>query len=184
MKDGLEALKDCGGPKCDACVLVLDRYVIGSGSSKGTVSPTWDASALHFSFSILDNTPFNDSTNNWEDDAVEIYLDLKDDKSTSFQSDDFQIVVPRSTDALSGEGSVNYASITVTRAEVAGGYTLDVSIPWAALGGSSSAIGKTIGLDVAVDDDTNGGTRDAQTMLFGSINDFTDTSGYGDVSLN
>ncbi|HEY9047294.1 MAG TPA: sugar-binding protein, partial [Ohtaekwangia sp.] len=45
------------------------------------------------------------------------------------------------------------------------GYILEASIPWSTIG-VTPALGKAIGLDVQVDDDDNGGTRDAQTASF------------------
>jgi hypothetical protein len=141
-------------------------------------------------FNVKDTTPFRDSTNVWDDDAVEIYLDMNHSKSATFQADDVQIIVPRLAPggAFSatpgGLGTVTWASIVVVRTEVTGGYTLDVSVPWAALNGLGSQLGKTIGFDLAIDDDTNGNGRDGQLMLYGTNQAFTNTSFYGDLALN
>jgi hypothetical protein len=68
---------------------------------------------------------------------------------------------------------------------VTGGYTVDVSVPWSALNnGLGSQLGKTIGFDLAVDDDVNGGIRDAQLMWVGTDQAFTNTSFYDSLVLN
>ena len=83
-----------------------------------------------------------------------------------------------------GLGTVTWASIVVVRTEVTGGYTLDVSVPWSALNGLGSQLGKTIGFDLGVDDDSNAGARNAQLMLYGTNQAFNNTSFYGDLTLN
>ena len=126
-----------------------------------------------------------------DDDAIEIYLDMNHSKSATFEADDVQIIVPRLAPAgfsatPGGLGTVTWSKqCGVVRTEVTGGYTLDVSVPWAALNGSlGSQLGKTIGFDLAADDDANGGVRDSQLMLFGTDQAFNNTSFYGDLVLN
>ena len=164
--------------------------MIGNTGISATLNITWDATKIEFVVNVKDATPFRDSTNLWDDDAVEIYLDMNHAKSTTYQADDVQIIVPRLAPggAFSatpgGLGTVTWANIGVVRTEVTGGYTLDVSVPWAALNGLGSQLGKTIGFDLAVDDDANGGGRDSQLMLFGTDQAFNNTSFYGDLVLN
>ena len=164
----------------------LTHFVINNASSTitATAKATWDASKLELVVNVKDATPFDDSVNNWEDDSIEIYLDMNHAKTTAYQADDFQIVVPRAAGALSGIGTFTAAAISVVRSEVAGGYVLDVSIPWSSLNGLGSQLGKTIGFDLAINDDLNGGTRDAQLMLYGTDQAFTNTSVFGDLTLN
>ena len=166
---------------------VLNTFVINgqpASTISGTAKITWNANKIEFFFNVKDTTPFDDSVNNWEDDAVEIYLDMNHAKTATYQADDVQIIVPRAAGTLSGIGTVTFASISVVRAEVTGGYTLDVSIPWASLNNAGSQLGKTIGFDIAVDDDLNGGTRDAQLMLLGTDQAYNNTSFFGDLILN
>jgi hypothetical protein len=182
----------CDASKCRArgcnatnCAYDLTRFIIGTpnaGSARGQIFVTWDATNLNLDFQILDKTPLNDSVNNWEDDSVEVYLDLNHAKATTYDGDDFQINVPREG-GLMGIGNVNLGSITVARTENANGYELKVTVPWAALNGAGSQVGKTIGFDVGLNDDATGDTRDTQVMLFGSDMNYLNTSQFGDLVL-
>jgi Carbohydrate family 9 binding domain-like len=73
--------------------------------------------------------------------------------------------------------------IGVIRTESADGYELKVTLPWAALNGAGSQLGKTIGFDVGLNDDTGGGTRETQVMLFGIPDNFNNTSQFGNLTL-
>ncbi|HVY32140.1 MAG TPA: sugar-binding protein [Polyangiaceae bacterium] len=185
----------CDSDKCRAvgcaggtCAYALTHYIIGSGAV-GQVIVSWDSDSLDLDFLIEDATPFDDSANNWEDDSVEIYLDLNKAKTTSYETDDFQITVPRNAGALSGGtgagGNLNFNAIVVSnRMSDAKGYSLTVSIPYSALNNAGDQTGKTIGFDIAINDDTNGGTRDGQGMLYGGTENYHDTSAFGTLTLS
>jgi hypothetical protein len=110
---------------------------------------------------------------------------LNNDNTTTFESDDCEIVIPRLTGTVDGVGSASYGSIGVVRSSVgATGYTLDVTVPWTALPISTPPHGQTIGLNLAVDDDTNGGDRDAQLMLSGTDQAYNNPSTWASLVLN
>jgi hypothetical protein len=98
MKDGTEAAVDCGDSagECGDCSFEIEKFVIGSGGIfSGTAIVTWNATGITFDFSVVDGTPKNDSPEPWNDDAVEVFLDLNRGRSKLYESDDFQIIVPR-----------------------------------------------------------------------------------------
>lgn len=179
----------CRARGCNAtnCAYDLTRFILGTpvaASARGQVFVTWDATKLSLDFQILDKTAQNDSANNWEDDSVEIYLDLNHAKATTYDADDFQINVPRDAGTIVGAGTnLTYAAITVSRTENANGYQLKVSVPWSALNGAGSQLGKTIGFDVAINDDRDGATRETQVMLYGGDQNYLSTSLFGDLTL-
>ena len=179
----------CRPRGCNAtnCAYDLTRFIIGTpvaASARGQVFVTWDATKLNLDFQILDKTAQNDSPNNWEDDSVEIYLDLNNAGAVTYDGDDFQINIPRDAGTLVGIGpNINFASITVTRTENANGYQMKVSVPWNALNGAASQVGKTIGFDVAINDDRDGVTRETQVMLYGFDQNYLNTSQFGDLVL-
>jgi hypothetical protein len=187
--DVCEASK-CAATGCSGktCAYLLSRFIIGSGA-KGQVVVTWDSDSLDLDFLIEDTTPFDDSALNWQDDSVEVYLDLNHAKTTAYETDDFQITIPRNAGALSGgtgtNGNLSYNAIVVSNRKTdATGYSLSVSIPYSALNGAGDQTGKTIGFDIAVNDDTNGGdTREGQSMLYGSAENYHDTSQFGALTL-
>jgi hypothetical protein len=163
---------------------VLNQFVIGSSAASATVNVTWNASQIEFVFVVQDATPEDDSPDNWNDDAVEIYLDLNNGKTTMFQADDCEIVIPRLTGAVNGVGTVTYANIVVNKTPGATSYTVDAKVPWSALNISTPPLGQNIGINLAVDDDTNGGDRDAQLMLFGDQFAYNNPSSWGTLLLN
>lgn len=187
VQNGSESHVDCGDSEnhCGDCAFPLTRYIIGSGGSMGSVTMTWDATNLYFVFAVTDDTPHDDSALQWQDDSVEIYLDVDNAKSTSYQADDQQLTIARSTTEIQGINSADTGSIVVVRASDAGGYTLDVTVPWAAIGVSNPPLGDDIGFDFAINDDRDGGdTREAQVMVFGASNNFENTSQFGTITLN
>jgi hypothetical protein len=168
----------------DNCAYPLTRYILNTGLAKGQAFVTWDSDSLDVVVEMIDATPFDDSALNWQDDSVEIYLDLNHANTATYEGDDFQITVPRAAGALSGVGNYNMGMVVVQRTTDAMGYRLQIEIPWAALNGATSKVGSTIGFDIGVNDDSNGGdTREAQLMLYGGEFNYMNTSGFGDLVL-
>jgi hypothetical protein len=185
-RNGTESHVDCGDSAdlCGDCAFPLSRYVIGSGPSMGTVTMTWDATNLYFDFAIVDATPFDDSSLHYLDDSVEIYLDINNGKTTSYQADDRQFTIARSGTDIQGNNSVS-VGVVVGRTSDAAGYTLDVTIPWASMNVVSAPLEEEIGFDFAINDDTDGGdSRERQVMVFGAINNHENTSAWGTIKLN
>jgi hypothetical protein len=179
--------KKCRADGCTAtnCAYSLTRVIIPSTPVQGQVFVSWDSDSLDVKFEILDSTSFDDSGNSWEDDSVEIYLDLNHAKTTTYEDNDFQINVSRHAgNNVVGIGSnLNTGAVTVTRTTDANGYTLIISVPWSALNGAAYPQGKTIGFDVGVNDDADGGTRNGQLMLFGFDQNYLNTSQFGDLVI-
>jgi Carbohydrate family 9 binding domain-like len=180
----------CRARGCNAtnCAYELTRFIIGAAtaaSARGQVFLSWDATNFKLDFQIDDKTAQNDSPENWKDDSVEIYLDLNNSKMATYDADDFQINVPRDAGALQSIGNgLNLGAITVVRTENAVGYELKVTLPWSALNGAGSQLGKTIGFSIGLNDDNNGADRDTQVMLFGGDQNFNNTTGFGNLNLN
>ena len=178
--------KKCRVSGCNAinCAYELTRVVVGSKTGAvGQVFVTWSATSLDLDLQIHDLTPQNDSANHWEDDSVEIFLDLNHAKGQTYDGDDFQIIVPRAAGVPSGVGPVTFQAITVVRTESAAGYELMVTLPWSALNGAASQVGKAIGFSIGVDDDTDGGTRDKQVVLFGDELNYMSSAKFGTLTL-
>jgi hypothetical protein len=169
----------------------LNRFVIASSSASASVKVTWDSSGMEFVFTVNDATPEGDSSGTFNDDAVEIYLDLSNGKTTTIQNGaggDCEILIPRLTGSASvplGASTVsNLSAFTTNKSTNATGYTVDVVIPWTALNIATPPLGKNIGINLAVDDDTNGGDRDAQLMLSGDQLAYNNPSQWATLLLN
>jgi hypothetical protein len=147
---------------------------------------TYNSTNLVVSATITDGTLHTQSEGGivWDNDGIEIYIDLNNEKSGSFQADDFQIISTLGTSSVSGGGAANWGAISVTQNSSSSPYTLQVTIPWAALNTTVPAQGTTIGFDIAINDDKDGGARDAQLMMFGGDQNFNNPSLWGTLRLN
>jgi hypothetical protein len=177
----------CRADGCNAtnCAYSLTRVIIPSTPVQGQVFVSWDSDSLDLKLELLDATSFDDSPENWKDDSIEIYLDLNHAKTATYEADDFQINVPRHAgNNVVGIGTnLNTGAVTVTRTTDASGYTLIVSVPWSALNGAAYPQGKTIGFDIGVNDDADGGERNGQLMLYGSDQNYLNTSQFGNLVI-
>lgn len=163
----------------------LNRVILGSTTTTGSALVSWDETNLTVAFAIQDATPHNDSGNYFEDDGVEIYIDLDNGKSGSMQPGDYQINAKVGSSSVNGTGGATWSAIGVAQSNVSGGYTITVTVPWTALGTTGAAmLGETVGFDLAVNDDKDGGTRDAQLMWWGGEFNFIDPSLWGELTLD
>lgn len=109
----------------------------------------------------------------WEDDAVEIFLDGDERPSSRYDGvDDVQIVFrPRDPSLHLGVRSapVRPSSIRFNTLRTDTGYQVEVAIPWWAVGAAWRK-DRVFGLDVHVDDDDDGGTRDHK-LTWSSVDD-------------
>lgn len=187
VKGDDEAHIDCGDAlgKCDRCRFDVTKFVIGGGTTiSGSAQVTWNASSIVFEFTVVDGTVRDDSSDPWNDDAIEVYLDLNNGKTSTYEADDFQIIVPRDESPIVSPQQAGTGAMLVERSSNATGYKLTLTVPWSTIGvGSNPPLGKLIGFDLAIDDDANGGGRDAQVVAFGVSDNYLNTSQFGEIEL-
>jgi tetratricopeptide (TPR) repeat protein len=124
-----------------------------------------DSQALYLLVDVTDDRLTRDSTDFWQDDAVEVFIDAGNDKSDTYGDDDYQYHFswdassPSMAETKHGKTSgVQYAF-----AKTDAGYRLEARLPWSTLGVEPQA-GTKIGLDVHVNDDDDGGDRETKLM--------------------
>ncbi|MGH8655640.1 MAG: sugar-binding protein [Gammaproteobacteria bacterium] len=143
----------------------------------------WDNTYLYVGVKVLDSILNNDSTNVWDDDSVDIYIDANHSHSTTYDASDLHLVKGYNDASLFATGG-NTAGVLHNSAAVPGGYTIEMAIPWSKLGVTPTN-NMTIGVDVAVNDDDRGGDRDSQSMWNNNTpTSYQDTSNFGHVVLN
>jgi endoglucanase len=160
----------------------VTKPLFGSPNNTVTFGVLWDCTYLYVGTRVLDGSLFNDSTETWHDDSIEIYIDGNHNKGTSYDAFDRQIVKGYSDGTIWVNGSQT-AGILHAWAAISGGYSVEVAIPWSNLGISPNG-GTIIGLDVGSNDDDNGSLRESQVMWSGTVNNWTDTSPWGNVTLS
>lgn len=124
----------------------------------------WDAEHLYLLVNVTDDHLKNDSSDDWLDDSVEVFIDADNSKSGSYDDNDYQFFFnwdrddPELGESRGRTGNVDFAVQTKDD-----GYQMEIKFPWSSLGTEPSA-GMKIGLDVHVNDDDDGGERDTKLM--------------------
>ena len=161
----------------------IDQVVLGTRPAdySGKWRALYDNNYLYLLVEVSDATRINDSGASWwEDDVVEVFIDGNNSKGTSYDgANDFQFGFRWNDNTIhtGGNSLANTTGINFKMVATASGYNAEIAIPWATIG-ATPAIGKAIGIDVQVDDDDNGGTRDAQLTSFA-----TNTTAYQNPSV-
>jgi hypothetical protein len=161
-------------------VTTANKTTIGTPNNTVTFGVMWSSTHLYVAVRVLDSNLFNDSANTWEDDSAEIYIDANHNHGTVYDSFDRQFVKGYNDSGLSSIGSTT--GVVHAWAAVTGGYTIEMAIPWSNLG-VTPTVGMTIGFDVGNNDDDNAGTRESQKVWWGTVNDYNNTSAFGDLIL-
>ena len=145
---------------------VVDGRINDSRDLSGVWQTHWDNQFLHVRVDALDDKFIRDSSAPWSDDSVEIFVDADGSRANKFDGkNDFHFIYrwkDRSVN-LSKSSPRRGRSLgikqTMTRTDK--GYTLETSIPWTTLGVKPVA-GKSIGIDVQINDDDSGKERDGK----------------------
>ncbi len=144
----------------------------------------WDDTYLYVFGKVNDNSLNNDSQNIWDDDSFELYIDGGNEKSTTYDANDYQLMF-RYNDpiAYNVSGGVNNPQgLDFVMVNTNTGYDIEIRLNYSFIGIPPVVEGGRIGFDVHVNDDDNGGARDK----FISWNDdqnaaWNDPSTFGEV---
>jgi hypothetical protein len=160
----------------------MDIVLAGAKDVTATFNTSWDENYLYIGARVLDSALYNDSTNMWDDDSVEIYIDADHNQGTTYDSHDRQFILGYNDSAIFSNQSTT--GVLHGWSAINGGYTVEMAVPWSNLGVTPSAGGTVIGFDVNANDDKNGGARDSHLAWAGNNDNFRDTSGFGDLTLS
>lgn len=129
----------------------------------GNIRFLWDNTNIYFYAEITDDAKQNDSDNSYEDDAIEIYFDINNDKATTYGTNDVQYSFGWNDGTVVGSlpsgraiTGIEYVAVSTTN-----GYVVEGSIPWTTLQGTPQ-VGQLIGIDFMINDDDNGTGRDGK----------------------
>ncbi|HEY8401610.1 MAG TPA: sugar-binding protein [Cytophagaceae bacterium] len=158
-------------PTIDGTVEALwDSYIsIPLTHSSGVTAPDlaaeykimYDADNLYLLVDVTDDDLQNDSDNDWEDDGVDVFIDIGNDKSGVYGINDYQYGFKYNdiTAAEYKHAPASLVGVVFAQGAKAGGYIMEILIPWSTLGGVPTP-GTYIGFDIKINDDDGGGTRD------------------------
>lgn len=173
------------------------NIVIPTTDNTFDFAATYDNNYLYVAVSVNETYVYNqtlgwlyedsNAATPWDDDAIEIYIDPKNGKPL------FQAIInaPKSfndaprlwTNSNYSKDGILFGSAFYTGTKYVHQYQVEVAIPWNKLG-ITPVSGYQFGLDIAVDDDDNGGIRDGQIAWKGTANNYNSTANYGKVKLN
>jgi endo-1,4-beta-D-glucanase Y len=159
--------------------------VSNSNDLSGTAKLLWDNTNVYLLAVVKDNEKYNDSQNSYEDDAVEFYFDINNDKETTYGANDVQYTFGWNDGTIVGvlPSGRSTTGIVYSSVSTPDGYIIEASIPWSTLQGTPGK-DQFIGIDFMINDDDNGGGRDKKVSWNASEdNAWQDPSLFGTAIL-
>jgi len=132
----------------------------------------WDLQYLYVAVSITDNIQNSPNTSDSQisnNDAIELFFDGLHERSSSYDSNDWQLVFDTTMAKVAGQGTT-VVTFPTTVVEAWGGtspsWTLEAAIPWSILAVNSAQPGRLVGFDLKLDDNDSGTTRERDLILY------------------
>jgi endo-1,4-beta-xylanase len=129
--------------------IATDTWVQGTSGATAEVKMLWDEEHLYVLAVVSDSLLSKASTNPWEQDSIEVFVDQNNAKTKSYQSDDGQYRVNFDNEQSFG-GSASADALVSAVQIVPGGYVVEVAITLDAI---EPERGMVIGFDFQVNDD-------------------------------
>ena len=166
--------------------LMLEQVVMGERSSLADLSAwyalLWDAVQLYILVDVTDDSLSTSAIVDYMRDGVEFYIDADNSKSSYYDDDDYQLRLILDDATLSSSIGEQVEGVICSQQHREGGYTMEVSIPWASLGEAAQP-GAFLGIEVHVND-SDSSTRNAKlTWWTPRDNAYQTPSVFGTVRL-
>ncbi len=164
----------------DVEATTTDVWVAGSSGSTAKFKILWDDSNLYVLADVTDKLLSKASSDAYQQDSIEIFLDQNNAKTVAYQADDYQIRInfdnETTFDHGKPEGFQSATSLT------SNGYLVEALIPLNAI---TPEAGKVLGFDLQVNNDEDGnGSRDSVSIWCdASGNSWQNISGIGNIIL-
>lgn len=171
-----------------------DRLIVGSDSMgvEASFKVCWDEEALYLLAHVTDPTPMQNARSGadlWAGDGLELFVGSEAiDEGGPLRFMDRQILIG----AGKPHGKVQvhvvnaprqpHAELAVTPAPAGDGYALEIAIPWSVVGVVPKE-GLELLFDLAVDDSSDGKSRNSQLMWNGTARNSADRGGWGRLRL-
>ncbi|MGN9811666.1 endo-1,4-beta-xylanase [Micromonospora sp. BQ11] len=153
----------------------VSETVLGTTDNTARVGFTWDDTYLYVGVEVTDGTLRRDSHDPYEDDGVEIHLDGDDDRAQAYNPLTDRHFFKRWNDPGLTEARGDTAGVRHAWAPRPGGYAVELAVPWTSIQVRPGR-DTTLGIDVAVNDDDDGYTREGQQVAFGTEANWQDLS--------
>lgn len=173
------------GNATDAIWADATAYMVGNGTNKGDFKMVWDDNALYILAVVDDANLDKTGANVYEQDGIEIFVDEKNDKTTSYGSDDVHYRVnydnERSTDA--GETPLWYTKTSVRYGEdgvTPIGYIVEACFQWNEAAPANDAL---VGFDAQINVCSGGGRQGSPCIFDTTGNAYQNTGLFGNLKL-
>ncbi|MBH1939545.1 hypothetical protein I5677_01400 [Mobilitalea sibirica] len=135
-------------------------------AATGEFKVLWDDNALYSLFIVTDPELNKASSNTYEQDSVEVFLDEMNDKASSYQSDDVHYRVNYDNEASTDAGdSKRFYTATTSLKDESGkviGYIVEASLSWT----NTPANDTVMGFDLQINDAGQTGSRLGTVNIF------------------
>ena len=142
---------------------LLTGTVTNAADLSGYGKLLWDNNYMYVLAEVTDDSKRNDSENSYEDDAVEFYFDINNNKTATYGANDVQYSFGWDDGTIVGSlpsgravTGIEYSAVSTTN-----GYIIEGRIPWSTLQGSPASE-QLIGIDFMINDDDDGIGRDSK----------------------
>lgn len=148
--------------------------ISGPADASATYRTMRDAINLYILVEVIDDDLRNDDGPVFENDGVEIFIDMGNNKATDYVpgANDYQYAFGYNsaviTEYKNSPGSLT--GVTFSQGVKTGGYIIEIKIPWSTIG-TAPVDDELIGFDVHVNDDDGGGTRDGKIAWHDAVDD-------------
>ncbi len=136
----------------DAAPINTGVWVQGTSGATATLKLLWDADYLYVLAHVRDPLLSKSSSNPWEQDSLELFVDQNNAKTDSYQDDDGQYRVNYANERSFGGGASSERFVSATRV-VSDGYVVEAAVRLDAIQAQPDAL---VGFDVQVNDDSTG----------------------------
>ena len=145
--------------------LLLEGETWDKRDISGKWQVKWDKKNIYLSVKVYDKEKSEDSSDPVNDDSIEFFIDTNNSRGTMFdKKNDYHFIFARNKNKV-GMGKVNplkrKINISHEIEEKYDGYELRAKISWKELG-KTPAITNKLSMDVIINDDDDGGIRDAR----------------------
>ncbi|MCF8363204.1 MAG: T9SS type A sorting domain-containing protein [Prolixibacteraceae bacterium] len=145
----------------------------------GKWTASWDVNHLYIYVQVTDDafSVDNGSSDWYKDDVIEVYIDGDNSNKASYDgSNDVQYGFVRDNTTVLYAGGYNPSGSTkgiewTFSNPDSETYILETAIPWSAIGIEAPSEGDLIGIDIHINDDDDGGERDAKKSWFATVDD-------------
>ncbi|WP_164848652.1 endo-1,4-beta-xylanase [Paenibacillus sp. DCT19] len=164
-----------------AASIQTDVWVLGNSGATATAQLLWDEQYLYVLAEVKDPLLSKASVNAYEQDSIEVFVDLNHNKTSFYQEDDAQYRINYDNETSFGGNALQDQFQSSTRLTNAG-YIIEAAIPLDLV--PTNAI-PWIGFDLQVNDDSTGEGRRNSVSIWSdaSGNSYRDTSGFGNLLL-